>query len=31
MHGHDYFEALKRVTPYIDDVSSYISGFLVKK
>lgn len=31
MHDHDYFEALKRLTPYIDDVSSYISGFVVKK
>jgi len=31
MHDHDYFEALNRVTPYIENVSSYISGFLIKK
>jgi len=28
---HDYFKVIHRLTPFLDNVTSYISGFVVKK
>lgn len=28
---HDYFRAIHRITPFLDEVTNYISGFVVKK
>lgn len=28
---HDYIQSLNRLTPFLDEVTSYIAGFVVKK
>lgn len=29
-HDHNYFETFQRLTPFVEDVSIYIAGFIVK-